>query len=77
MFFKKKQHHIEKKTIQHRDDVITCPNCGGTGEILNDDHYTADCYPERRYITCNRCFGTGVLHKITKNDRQKNEKNEE
>ena len=46
-----------------------CPECGGKGCTINDNHYVADNdYEyndyERQYSSCKRCHGTGRYHSI-------------
>lgn len=38
---------------------VECPECTGTGEILNDDCVDASVYPTR---ICPRCLGQGTLN---------------
>lgn len=45
------------------DEKDICPECGGQGYIVNDNHYIADGDDyERRYFSCKRCHGTGRYH---------------
>jgi DnaJ-class molecular chaperone len=37
-----------------KKDEKTCPNCGGTGEIDNGDHFEPN-------PVCEMCGGTGVV----------------
>lgn len=46
-----------------------CPECGGRGCTINDNHYIVDTgYEyndyERRYSICKSCHGTGRYHSI-------------
>lgn len=55
---------IKKSTgyIIDRERLI-CPECGGSGETLNENHYKADTSWEKRYVTCRRCFGIGTIRR--------------
>lgn len=48
------------KTQFLKEGKDICPECGGKGYDLNDNHYLADSEDyERRYPICRRCHGTG------------------
>ena len=53
-----KSYKIEEKDQVPEGKSICC-ECGGTGEIINYNHYVADTSIENRYVVCKRCFGTG------------------
>lgn len=42
-------------------DRIICPECGGKGEVINENHLIADTSWKNRYTICSRCFGIGNL----------------
>lgn len=51
----------KKKCLMETDCRIICPECGGRGEIINDNHLIADISWEYRYMPCSRCFGIGTV----------------
>lgn len=55
MFFERKSEN------SFNDAIRECPECSGSGEVINPNHYIADTNSEFRYIMCNRCHGTGRL----------------
>lgn len=59
---KKKKVNKEVKVQTDKDDRGVCPECGGQGYSINDNHYLADNDYERRYSSCKRCNGTGRYH---------------
>ena len=52
---------IEKDTRYIDRERLICPQCGGSGETLNENHYIADTSRENRYVVCRRCFGIGTI----------------
>jgi len=59
---KKKKAKKDVKVQTDKDDRNVCPECGGKGYKINDNHYLADNDYERRYSSCRRCNGTGRYH---------------
>lgn len=55
--------HLKNNKSEERSMVsesrCVCCECGGTGEIINDNHYVADISIENRYVVCKRCSGVG------------------
>lgn len=62
--WRKKRKKTKTTTLQSisKDDQEICPECGGRGYKLNDNHYLADNDYEQRYSSCRRCNGTGRYH---------------
>lgn len=52
---------IRKTHIYTDKEKQICPECGGSGETLNENHYIADTSWENRYVVCRRCFGIGTI----------------
>ena len=66
-WLKKKKAKKDVKVQTDKDDRDVCPECGGKGYRINDNHYLADNDYERRYSSCRRCNGTGRYHSDTDN----------
>lgn len=61
-WLKKKKVNKDVTIQTAKDDRGVCPECGGQGYSINDNHYLADNDYERRYLSCRRCSGTGRYH---------------
>ena len=62
-WWKRKEIQKEVKTQASKAENDICPECGGRGYKINDNHYLVDNDDyERRYPSCRRCYGTGRYH---------------
>ena len=60
---KRKATEKTKTQLVNKGDKDICPECGGRGYSVNDNHYLADGDDyEQRYQSCRRCHGTGRYH---------------
>lgn len=59
-WWKKAKKVKDAKAQPPRMENDICPECGGQGYILNDNHYLTESEDyERNHPTCRRCHGTG------------------
>ena len=63
----KKKKTTKKMDIESYKNI--CPDCGGEGFRIRDNHYIADNDYSRRYSICRRCNGTGRYHSYMDNDQ--------
>ncbi|WP_300857355.1 hypothetical protein [uncultured Clostridium sp.] len=59
---KKKKINADVKKQTDKDDRDVCPEYGGQGYCINENHYLADYDYEHQYSICWRCSGIGRYH---------------